>query len=142
MRSSGLSELARRTPEPAISWLMKLTLDRPKLISLAAGFTDNESLPVAEAAELLHDVLKSGKRGQAALQYGSTAGDPRLRERTLECIEKLDNIKTGYTRDDVIITHGSQQLLYMLTEALCDPGDIVLVEDPTYFVYLAILQSH
>src|SRR5215204_7118596 len=30
----------------------------------------------------------------------------------------------------------------MITEALCDPGDIVLVEDPSYFVYLGILQSH
>jgi 2-aminoadipate transaminase len=121
---------------------MQLTLDRPKLISLAAGFTDSESLPVAEAAEILHDVLKPGKRAQAALQYGSTAGDPRLRERTLKRIEKLDGGRTGYSTDDVIITHGSQQLLYILTEALCDPGDIVLVEDPTYFVYLGILQSH
>jgi 2-aminoadipate transaminase len=42
----------------------------------------------------------------------------------------------------LLITSGSQQLLYMLTEALCDPGDIVLVEDPTYFVYLGIVQSH
>src|SRR5258705_4347916 len=75
MRSTGLSELARRTAEPAISWLMQLTLDRPKLISLAAGFTDSESLPVNEAAELLHAVLKPGRRGQAALQYGSTAGE-------------------------------------------------------------------
>jgi DNA-binding transcriptional MocR family regulator len=41
----------------------------------------------------------------------------------------------------MIITSGSQQLLYMTTEALCDPGDIVIVEDPTYFVYLGILQS-
>jgi len=121
---------------------MQLTLDRPKLISLAAGFTDSESLPVAEAAEILHDVLKPGKRAQAALQYGSTAGDPRLRERTLRRIEKLDGGSTGYSADDVIITHGSQQLLYILTEALCDQGDIVLVEDPTYFVYLGILQSH
>ena len=142
MRTAALSALARRTPEPAISWLMQLTLDRPKLISLAAGFTDNESLPVAEAGEILHDVLKPGKRGQAALQYGSTAGDPRLRERTLKRIEKLDGTATGYTADDLVITHGSQQLLYILTEALCNPGDIVLVEDPTYFVYLSILQSH
>jgi 2-aminoadipate transaminase len=142
MRTAALSALARRTPEPAISWLMQLTLDRPKLISLAAGFTDNESLPVAEAAEVLHDVLKPGKRGQAALQYGSTTGDPRLRERTLKRIEKLDGCRSGYSADDVIITHGSQQLLYILTEGLCDPGDIVLVEDPTYFVYLGILQSH
>jgi 2-aminoadipate transaminase len=142
MRSSTLSELARRTPEPPISWLMKLTLDRPRLISLAAGFTDNESLPVDEAAELLRDVLKPGKRGQTALQYGSTAGDSRLRDRTLRRIEKLDGIRTGYAADNPVITHGSQQLLYMLTEALCNPGDIVLVEDPTYFVYLGILQSH
>jgi 2-aminoadipate transaminase len=141
MRTAALSALARRTPEPAISWLMQLTLDRPKLISLAAGFTDNESLPVTEAAEILHDVLKPGRRGQAALQYGSTAGDPRLRERTLRRIEKLDSRSTGYSANDVIITHGSQQLLYILTEALCDSGDIVLVEDPTYFVYLGILQS-
>jgi 2-aminoadipate transaminase len=33
-------------------------------------------------------------------------------------------------------------MLYMITEALCDPGDIVLVEDPSYFVFLGILQSH
>ena len=141
MRTS-LSALARRTPKPAISWLMQLTLDRPKLISLAAGFTDNESLPVAEAAEILHEVLRPGKRGQSALQYGSTAGDPRLRERTLKRVEKLDGTSSGYSPDDAIITHGSQQLLYILTEALCDPGDIVLVEDPTYFVYLSILESH
>jgi 2-aminoadipate transaminase len=41
----------------------------------------------------------------------------------------------------VLITGGSQQLLYMTLEALCDEGDIVLVEDPTYFVFLSILQS-
>ena len=41
----------------------------------------------------------------------------------------------------MLITNGSQQLLYMVTEALCDEGDIVLVEDPSYFVFLGILQS-
>jgi 2-aminoadipate transaminase len=59
----------------------------------------------------------------------------------LKRIEKLDGKSSGYSANDVIITHGSQQLLYILTEALCDPGDIVLVEDPTYFVFLGILQS-
>src|SRR5688500_1262705 len=141
MQSRGLSALARRTSEPAISWLMSLTLARPNLISLAAGFTDNESLPVSEAAGILRDVLKPGKRGQAALQYGSTAGDPCLRKLTLQRIERLDDSRTSLSPENVIITHGSQQLLYMLTEGLCDPGDIVLVEDPTYFVFLGILQS-
>jgi 2-aminoadipate transaminase len=144
MKNSGLSELARRTPEPPISWLMKLTLDHPKLISLAAGFTDNESLPVDETREILDEVLASPKRGRPALQYGNTRGDAVLRELTAEHVRASDNGRSAkaYSPANTIITHGSQQLLYMTVEALCDPGDIVLVEDPTYFVFLGITQSH
>lgn len=46
-----------------------------------------------------------------------------------------------YSPERVLISGGSQQLLYMTMEALCDEGDIALVEDPTYFVFLSILQS-
>ena len=53
----------------------------------------------------------------------------------------LDSDK-AYAADRMIMSNGSQQMLYMVTEALCDEGDIVLVEDPSYFVYLGILQSH
>ena len=45
------SSLARRSSEPPISWLMRLKLERPELISLAAGFTDNATLPVREVRE-------------------------------------------------------------------------------------------
>ena len=139
-----LSALARRTPEPPISWLMKMTLDHPQLISLAAGFTDSESLPVREAHDLLRKILRSPKAGRSSLQYGSTQGDPRLRKLTAEHLQREDNSNAGrvYSPERVLITHGSQQLLYLVTECLCDAGDIVLVEDPTYFVYLGIAQSH
>jgi 2-aminoadipate transaminase len=137
---------------------MHAALSRPKLISLAAGFTDSASLPVAEARAALNQVLRSPKTGQPALQYGSTAGDPALRKLTAEHLRKLDLGGTPcrrpknqgrrhavppetYSPTRLLITSGSQQLLYMTTEALCDEGDIVLVEDPTYFVYLSILQS-
>lgn len=151
--SSALSTLGRRTGPPAISWLMSLTLAHPKLISLAAGFTDNASLPVDDARALLDRILSAPRTGQPALQYGSTAGDPRLRELTAQRLTQLDASVPGrsarargadpsISADRLLITHGSQQLLYLLTEALCDPGDIVLVEDPTYFVYLGIAQSH
>ncbi len=164
---SYLSKMGRRTVEPPISWLMHAALSRPKLISLAAGFTDNPSLPVAEARAALNQVLRSPKTGQPALQYGSTAGDPALRKLTAEYLRKLDlravasssssfsslvlepksrtstkdEDEKAYSPERLLITSGSQQLLYMTTEALCDEGDIVLVEDPTYFVYLSILQS-
>jgi 2-aminoadipate transaminase len=140
-----LSELGRRTTAPPISWLMRLTLERPRLISLAAGFTDRASLPVAETRELLEELLRSPRRGQSVLQYGTTLGDARLRERTARRLCELDapaGRPETYDASRLLITSGSQQLLYMVTEALCDPGDIVLVEDPTYFVYLGIMQSH
>jgi 2-aminoadipate transaminase len=145
MKRTSLSRLGRRSEAPPISWLMELTLSRPQLISLAAGFTDNESLPVAETRELIDEILCSPKGGRPALQYGSTAGDPRLRELTARHVRHGDGARDedpAYSPGRMIITNGSQQMLYMATEALCDEGDIVLVEDPSYFVYLGILQSH
>jgi 2-aminoadipate transaminase len=170
MKNSALSALGRRTTEPPISWLMHAALARPKLISLAAGFTDNPSLPVAEIRAALDHILRSPQSGRPALQYGSTAGDQNLRQLTAEHLQKLDAQAMTQTRvmecwsdggmnptaqhsitpklrseiyspQRLLITGGSQQLLYLTTEALCDEGDIVLVEDPTYFVFLGILPS-
>ena len=165
MKTQVLSKMGQRSTEPPISWLMHAALSRPKLISLAAGFTDSASLPVAEARTALNQVLRSPKTGQPALQYGITAGDPALRKLTAAHLRKLDfqaavsssssslviepksrartkdeDGKT-YSPERLLITSGSQQLLYLTAEALCNEGDIVLVEDPTYFVYLGILQS-
>jgi 2-aminoadipate transaminase len=145
MNGSTLSQLAQRTTEPPITWLMQMTLARPELISLAAGFTDSESLPVRETRELINQLLDSSREGRRALQYGSTAGDPELRRLTGARLQTQDGpgaVAARYTLDRIFISSGSQQLLYVISECLCDPGDIVLVEDPTYFVYLSILQSH
>ncbi|HUA38947.1 MAG TPA: hypothetical protein VMA35_11200 [Candidatus Sulfopaludibacter sp.] len=156
--NTALSAMGRRTAPPAISWLMHAALSRPKLISLAAGFTDNATLPVNISRKVLDRVLRSPKAGQPALQYGITAGETNLRQFTARHLRKLDLGGTPCRRPQIqgrphavppeihswerlMITGGSQQLLYMTIEALCDEGDIVLVEDPTYFVFLSILQS-
>lgn len=137
--------MGRRTTEPPISWLMATALANPRLISLAAGFTDQATLPVDETQTIVQDLLRSSTAGPAALQYGTTIGDPILRELTTLRLKHLDaapRSSPALSSERMVITNGSQQMLYMLTEALCDPGDIVLVEDPSYFVYLGILQSH
>jgi 2-aminoadipate transaminase len=125
-----LSALARRSSEPPISWLIKLPLERPGLISLAAGFTDNDTLPVAEVAGITRNILRQPRQARAALQYGTTLGLPELRRQLLRKWRRQDLVAPDagrVTADDIIITNGSQQLLYLVTEALCDPGDIVLV---------------
>ena len=144
MKPNVLSKMGQRTAVPPISWLMHAALSRPKLISLAAGFTDNATLPTEFSRQLLTEILRTPKTGQPALQYGITAGEPGLRQLTAQHLQKLDGVEAknkSHSSDRVMITGGSQQLLYMTLEALCDEGDIILVEDPTYFVFLSILQS-
>jgi 2-aminoadipate transaminase len=142
MKNSALSALGRRTAPPPISWLMKTALARPRLISLAAGFTDSATLPAAISRRLLDEILRSPKTARPALQYGTTAGEANLRRLTARHLQKLDGGQDrAHSSEHVIITGGSQQLLYLTLEALGDEGDIILVEDPTYFVFLSILQS-
>ena len=71
----GLSALGARSAEPPISWLMDQALAHPRIISLAAGFTDNPTLPVAETRAVLEELLSDTGQARAALQYGSTLGD-------------------------------------------------------------------
>lgn len=139
-----LSAAALRTVPPPISDLMHRALANPSLISLAAGFVDQATLPVdatlASTASLLADAIE-GRRG---LQYGTTRGDLGLRTRLVRHLEREEGAEPGAFEgalSRMVVTTGSQQLLYLISEALLDPGDIVLVESPTYFVYLGVLQS-
>src|SRR5512143_177777 len=108
MKPNGLSALGRRTEPPPVSWLMATALARPELISLAAGFTDHESLPVKEARKAFRELLGSEAEARVALQYGTTAGDPVLRQLTAERIRSFDGAPDGqtYSADRMLLTNG------------------------------------
>src|SRR3954467_3220778 len=107
---------------------------RPEVISLAGGLPAPDTFDVEGLAEAFAAVL-AGPQARRALQYSRTEGDPRLREQLSERFRAGGLPCTGA---DVLITTGSQQALGLIAAALLDPGDVVLVEDPTY---LAALQS-
>jgi 2-aminoadipate transaminase len=86
------SHKSQQVEPPSISWLMRLALDRPELISLAAGFTDNSSLPVDLVRQLVDQILSDPKKGQAALQYGTTLGSTELRIETANRLQRLDHL--------------------------------------------------
>ena len=92
---NALSELGRRTKAPPISWLMATALAHPEIISLAAGFTDDETLPVADVGAILQEVLGNQESGRTALQYGSTIGDQELRAWTTSHLRRLDGAKAA-----------------------------------------------
>jgi 2-aminoadipate transaminase len=123
---------------------MEMALATPGLISLAAGFVDQESLPVEAMARGVAALLSDTVGGRRALQYGTTIGDRGLRRRLVAQLEQDEGVPAGTFADwlpRTIVTTGSQQLLYLVAEALLDPGDIVLVESPTYFVFLSMLEA-
>jgi 2-aminoadipate transaminase len=136
------SARAQRTTESPISYFMQQAVENPRLISLAAGLVDPVSLPAAEVAEALDALLGRPEFARAALQYGTTQGYGPLREKLLVRTAALDGMKPtdlSLTPDDVVVTTGSQQLLYLLGEILLDPGDLVITEAPSYFVYQGTL---
>ena len=123
-----------------ITRLMADKLANPQMLSLAAGFTDNRVLPqelVRRAIEQLE-----GIEGRTHLQYGMNRGRPGLRHCVVEMLKSYPG-ESGLDlgADQVVITNGSQQGLYILVQMLCDPGDIVLVESPSYFVFLELLKG-
>ena len=100
---------------------------RPEVVSLAGGMPDTAALPLADIAERTAALLL--REGASALQYGSGQGDPALREAIGELTAEVG---LSTTADDVVVTTGSQQALDLVAKVLCDPGDVVLVESPSY----------
>ncbi len=142
--SNPLSDAAQRCGDSPISDLMARALAAPDLVSLAAGFVDHATLPVEATARAIAAVLSDPVEGRRALQYGTTRGDLHLRRQLIGLLESDEGVNPGHfaaAMDRLVITSGSQQLLYLVAEALLNPGDIVLVESPTYFVFTGVLEA-
>ncbi len=144
MSDFAFSQRASRTHAQPISYLMQQALHNPNLISLAAGLVDYTTLPGADTAELLQQILSSPNTASAALQYGTTEGLIELRAELLSHFEQLNGWQSAdinVSTDDLVITTGSQQMLFILGDVLIDPDDIVLSAWPSYFVFTDTLAS-
>ncbi len=106
---------------------------RPEVISFAGGLPAPELFDVAGIRAAYDKVL--AENSHHALQYSTTEGDPELRAAIATRLAARD---LPTEPDDLLVTTGSQQALTLLTIALVEPGDVVLVEDSCY---LAAQQS-
>jgi 2-aminoadipate transaminase len=120
---------ARRTAtmeSSAIREILKVT-QQPDIISFAGGLPAPELFPVERLEGACQKVLR--EQGQKALQYTITEGYPPLRQ---FIVEKMARYGIEASIDNVLITTGSQQGLDLIGKVFIDPGDLVLVEAPTY----------
>ena len=107
--------------------LLKLTA-QPDILSFAGGMPAPELFPVEQMMEASIAVLK--EHGREALQYSTTEGFPRLREQIAERMLAKNNIHTD--KDHILVTSGSQQGLDFSARVFLNPGDVVLLESPSY----------
>ncbi|MGZ4171771.1 MAG: aminotransferase-like domain-containing protein [Solirubrobacteraceae bacterium] len=106
--------------------------ERPGVVSFAGGLPAPDLFDVAGLRAAFAAVLADDSGGRA-LQYSTTEGDPLLRRLVAE---RLTQRGLDTAADDLLITSGSQQALTLIAGVLLEPGDRVLVEEPSYLAAL------
>jgi 2-aminoadipate transaminase len=122
-----MSTFAASLRPNAIRSLMPL-LVRPDIISFGGGAPSSETLPIEELAEMASRVIRD--RGRSVLQYGPTRGQPALVQEVALYLRSR-GMKDA-TPSEIILTTGSQQGLDLVSRIVLDPGDVALVELPSY----------
>lgn len=121
MRASEIRELLKWATEPGV-------------ISFGGGMPDPRYFPYNDIREITDYIIR--EKGDKAFQYTKTEGVDELKEEILKFMTKrgtkVDNI------NQILVTSGSQQALEILGRIFMDPGDLVVVELPTY---LAAIQA-
>lgn len=111
---------------------------RPGLISLAGGNPYLQSLPLEKLGATASAII--AEQGLEALQYGGGQGTLELREQICQVMAAEGIIDAD--PDNVVITAGSQSAQDVAAKVFCDPGDVVLVEDPTYVGALNTFEAY
>ena len=121
----------------AVGAILKAAAD-PRIISFAGGLPAPELFPVEGMKEATDKVY--GEHGQQALQYGAAKGVTELRELILKRVKEKENVDAKL--ENVMVTTGSEQAIDLVGKAFVNPGDTVLVEEPTYLCALDVFRSY
>lgn len=128
------SGLAMR--ESAIRKMGTVLADARDMVSFAPGYPSESTFPWDAFRHIADDLLR-GREG-AVLQYGATRGYRPL----LESLTRLMASRGITTSPDwLTVTNGSQQGLDLVARVLLDPGDVVLVELPSYTGAISAFRS-
>ena len=128
---------AMRDMKPSAIREIFKSLGQPGAISLAAGNPAPESFPADRMAKVAADIFASN--ATAALQYGTTEGYAPLRELVSERLKTRFGVDTDANM--TVITSGGQQAIELTCKTLCDAGDVVICENPSFIGALNAFRS-
>jgi len=121
----------------AIREIFKYAAD-PAVVSLSAGNPAPEAFPVKEIGEITTRIMS--ERPIDALQYSITEGYAPLRDHLKTSLKAQHNI--GREFDDILITAGAQQVMDLATKSLCNEGDTIICESPSFIGSLNTFRSY
>jgi 2-aminoadipate transaminase len=131
------SERAANIRQSAVRDVFDISL-RPGLVSLAGGSPYLQSLPLERLATTAAKII--AEDGLTALQYGGGQGTEDLR--TQICAVMAAEGILDARPQNVVVTAGSQSAQDVATKVFCNPGDVVLVENPTYVGALNTFEAY
>ncbi|WP_309106360.1 PLP-dependent aminotransferase family protein [Arthrobacter sp.] len=131
------SERAANIKQSAVRDVFDISM-RPGLVSLAGGNPYLQSLPLDRLAETAAAII--AEQGMIALQYGSGQGSLELR--TQICGVMAEEGILDAVPENVVVTAGSQSAQDIAAKVFCNPGDVVLVENPTYVGALNAFEAY
>lgn len=131
------SEKVSNLQASAIREILKFTSD-PEVISFAAGNPAPEAFPVDDIKRISNEILN--KNPILALQYSLTEGYTPLRNVLKERMLKEGNFNSD--KDELIITSGAQQSNEICAKVLCDEGDTIICEAPSFIGSLNAFKSY
>lgn len=118
----------------AVRDILKLTQGK-SIVSFAGGLPAEEHFPIQAVGEAVQRVMA---QGSSALQYGLTEGYLPLRQKLAE---RMAAKGMQVTPDEMLLSTGSQQAIDLLSRIYIDPGEVILVERPTYLAALQVFQA-
>lgn len=118
-----------------LTFFLDIISKKENVISFANGLPDPSTFPHSEINQIISEILKNNP--SIALQYTTTCGPKYVKDAIIELLEKrgVYNI----TEDNVCITTGSQEALFILFHLFLNPTDTIVVEKPTYIAALETL---
>ena len=131
-----LAQRMSRMKASAVREILKVA-ERPDVLSFAGGLPAPELFPVEAIAQAHAEVF--AHEGPAAMQYSTTEGYGPLRE---WICSHLGGRGLHATMEQVLITNGSQQGIDLVAKVMLDPGDVVVVENPSYLAALQVFSGY
>jgi len=120
-----------------LAGIVQNLFDHPEMTPFGAAIPDSALLPVKQLARMAREVAASYLLKPGGPGYGSPVGLPGLQRQIARHLDWYD----GFSGEEIIVTSGCMDAIHLCLRAVASPGDIILVESPTFLCYLQLIED-